>query len=445
VERTFYLESLGCAKNQVDSEVMISVLEDAGWIHVESPGDSSVIIVNTCGFIQPAKEESIQVALQFHNDFREQKIVMAGCLAQRYAEDLSQGMPEIDGFFGNRAPELIGEFLDRVLDEPGQVFLPVATNSPPLRKRLLSLPGSAYVKIAEGCNNRCAFCAIPLIRGNLRSRPIDSVMREIEDLLRRGIFEINLVAHDLNSFGRDRTQSGRRSAGELPALLRRISELPGDFWIRLLYLYPETFPTDLLPLLAADERLLPYFDLPMQHGSAEILQAMGRSGRRETFLRLLDTVRSALPDAVIRSTFLTGYPGENDRDFEDLLSFQQEAQFDWLGVFTYSPEEGTRGYREQRERGRVPVGVARERKTEIERRQTLISERLLGRFAGRTMRVLVEEDVKGEALSFARAYLQAPEVDGTVVVRGARVGPGGTETVKIIRCNGLDLEAIPVP
>jgi ribosomal protein S12 methylthiotransferase len=156
-------------------------------------------------------------------------------------------------------------------------------------------------------------------------------------------------------------------------------------------------------------------------------------------------VRSALPDAVIRSTFLTGYPGENDRDFEDLLSFQQEAQFDWLGVFTYSPEEGTRGYREQRERGRVPVGVARERKTEIERRQTLISERLLGRFAGRTMRVLVEEDVKGEALSFARAYLQAPEVDGTVVVRGARVGPGGTETVKIIRCNGLDLEAIPVP
>ncbi|HUX52099.1 MAG TPA: 30S ribosomal protein S12 methylthiotransferase RimO [Spirochaetia bacterium] len=456
MKKTFYLESLGCAKNQVDSEVMIAALVENEWKHVQTPDEAEVIIVNSCGFIAPAKEESIQVALEFHAQFPDRKVVMAGCLSQRYGAELAAGMPEISGFFGNRAPERVPEFLERSLDGGASVFLPDASESSPadsptvfaahrpVRRTLLSLPGSAYVKIAEGCNNRCAFCAIPMIRGDLRSRALEDVIQEIRELLDRGLFELNLVAHDLNSFGRDRATGTGSRQSELPRLLEAISRLPGKFWIRLLYLYPETFPMEILPLLSSDSRFLPYLDLPMQHASADILHAMGRSGRRESYLSLIETVRHSVPEVVIRSTFLVGYPGESDEQFDELLAFQAEAAFDWLGLFAYSPEEGTRGYLQQRTRGRVPAATARARKTELERRQRPISEERMERFVGRELEVLIEEPVIGEDLAFARAYLQAPEVDGAVVVRGSGFTAGRTLAARIIRRNGIDLEAVPV-
>jgi len=448
MNKTFYLESLGCAKNQVDSEVMIASLIENEWRHVQTPDEAEVIIVNTCGFIAPAKEESIQVALEFHARFPDRKVVMAGCLTQRYGAELASGMPEINGFFGNRAPERAPEFLERVLGGRASLFLPDSPSAgmqpPPVRRTLLSMPGSAYVKIAEGCNNRCAFCAIPLIRGDLRSRGLEDVLEEIRELLDRGLFELNLVAHDLNSFGRDRATDVGKGQSELPRLLRAISRLPGKFWIRLLYLYPETFPMEILPLLAADKRFLPYLDLPMQHASADMLHAMGRAGRRESYLSLIEAVRHAVPEVVIRSTFLVGYPGEQDEQFDELLAFQAEAAFDWLGVFAYSPEEGTRGYRQQRTRGRVPAATARARKAELERRQRTISEGSMDRFVGRELEVLIEEPVIGEELAFARAYLQAPEVDGAVVVRGSGFTAGRPLAARIIRRNGIDLEAVPL-
>ncbi len=443
MDRTYYLENLGCAKNQVDAEVMMASLHDAGWTRLTDAGEASVIIVNSCGFIQPAKEESITTSLRFHEQFPTAKVVMAGCLSQRYGSELSHGMPEIAGFFGNRRPELVAEFLARVVESPGEVFLPALDPGPggwtPGRRReLLSFPGSAFVKVAEGCDNRCAFCAIPLIRGRLRSRSIDDVVAEISGLIERGIREINLVAHDLNSFGRDR-RGGERT--DLVQLLRSISSISGRFWIRLLYLYPETFPAELLDVIGSDARFLPYFDLPMQHSSAGILEAMGRPGRREGYLKLIDRIRSSLPTAVIRSTFLVGYPGETDRDFEDLLAFQDEAELDWLGVFVFSAEEGTRAFAQQRSRGRVPSRVAGERRSLLERRQIAISEGRMDRFVGGRMEVLVEEPVQGEDLVLARGFPHAPEVDGLVVVRSAAPAIGEFADVRIVRRNGIDLEA----
>lgn len=444
MERTYYLENLGCPKNQVDAEVMIASLRDAGWSRMTDPVKAAVIIVNSCGFIQPAKEESITTSLRVREQFPGAKVVMAGCLSQRYGGELAEGMPEIDGFFGNRRPELVAEFLDRVLENPGEVFLPALDSVPggwTLRSRgeLLSFPGSAFVKISEGCDNRCAFCAIPLIRGRLRSRSIDEIVDEIRILIERGIREVNLVAHDLNSFGRDRRGEYRE---DLVLLLKHISALSGRFWIRLLYLYPETFPAGVLDVVGSDPRFMPYFDLPMQHSSAGILEAMGRAGRREGYLELITRIRSGLPSAVLRSTFLVGYPGETDQDFVDLLEFQREADLDWLGVFAFSAEEGTRAFAQQRSRERVPADVAGERRSLLEHRQTAITERRMDRFVGRQMDVLVEEAVQGEDLVLARGFPHAPEVDGLVVVRSAEPAIGEIASVRIVRRNGIDLEAV---
>ncbi len=422
----------------------MSALDASGWFRAAEPGAASVIIVNSCGFIQPAKEESIQTSLRFHEQYPAAKVVMAGCLSQRYGAELSEGLPEVSGFFGNRRPELIVGFLDRVLASPGEVFLPAHDAGPagwriPRRRELLSFPGSAYVKIAEGCNNRCAFCAIPLIRGNLRSRSVDDVVDEMRELHGRGIRETNLVAHDLNSFGRDRTTDE-----DLATLLERIRELPGRFWVRLLYLYPETFPESVLEIVGSDPRFLPYFDLPMQHASAGILEAMGRKGRKESYLELLSRIRDRLPGAVIRSTFLVGYPGETDDDFAGLLEFQKQAKFEWLGVFSFSAEEGTRAYAQQRTRGRTPVGVTAARRTAMEAGQTQITEGRLDRFVGLEMDVLVEERIEKENLYLARGYPHAPEVDGLVVVLSSSMTIGEFARVRITRRNGIDFEAIPV-
>jgi len=434
--KTFYIESLGCSKNQVDSEILIDNLIKAGWIRESEPENAELILVNTCGFIEKAKEESIETALGFKSEYSKKKVMVTGCLSQRYKDELKEGLKEVDGFFGNKSLEEITKISERVLNGERLSYFPEDHEHEPgyyKRDYLLSLPGSAYVKISEGCDNRCTFCAIPIIRGRLKSRSISSVIEEINYLLDNGIFEINLIAQDLGSFGRD------RGTLLLIELLKEIASIKKDFWLRLLYFYPNRFDTKILPIIKSDKRILPYFDLPFQHASKGVLIRMGRHGNGIKYLNLIDNIRTYLPDAVIRSTFLVGFPGETNEDFEILKNFQKEAQIDWLGVFSYSQEEGTGASRYS---GGVSKKLALERKRIIEDAQEYITVNRLKRFTGKHLKVLIEEKIKNENLYIGRAYLQAPEVDGAVVVKTIHeLKPGEAISVRITGNAGLDLEA----
>ncbi len=431
--RTFHLESLGCAKNQVDSELMIAALQKAGWERASGPGAAEVLIVNTCGFITEAKTQSIETSLSLKAQHPGKKVIMAGCLSERYRDTLARELPEIDGFLGNKDPADIVELLEG--RAPGGAVSAAADAAEPARPyerpHLLSVPGSAYVKIAEGCANRCTYCAIPLIRGELASRDRAEIVAEIRGLRDRGIKELILIAQDLGSYGKD------RGGAELVALLSDIASLSGDFWVRLLYIHPDHFPEGLLDVIAADARFLPYFDLPFQHAAQASLRAMGRRGEPDRNLALVSEIRGRLPQAAIRSTFLLGFPGETEADFAELLDFQDKARLDWVGAFTYSREEDTPAYSMA---GKVTKATAARRKRELETRQVPITAHALDARLGTTLDVLVEEQVEGEDMSIGRGFLQAPDVDGLIVLR-RRLPPGATARARITRRNGVDLEA----
>ena len=426
---------------------MIAVLEGAGWTLAGGPDDADVLIVNTCGFISSAKKESIETSLELKARHPGRRVIMAGCLSQRYAGELQAELPEIDGFLGvgdpagivalveGRAPKAPANLAPKA-PRPSSPVIPAQPARPAgarsyERKHLLSFPGSAYVKIAEGCDNRCTYCAIPLIRGPLASRESASLLQEVGGLLDRGIREIILIAQDLGSYGKDRGEAA------LPRLLEKIAGLRGDFWVRLLYIHPDHFPRDILDLQARDPRILPYFDIPFQHASPRILRAMGRRSDASRNLDLLAEIRGSVPGAVIRSTFLAGFPGETGEDFDHLLRFQEAARLDWLGVFTYSREDDTPAFAMK---GRVKKAVAEERKGELERRQVPLTAAALDAWVGRSTDVLVEEQVKGEGLSLGRTYFQAPDVDGLVVLHGTHA-PGARLRARILKRNGVDLEA----
>jgi ribosomal protein S12 methylthiotransferase len=321
------------------------------------------------------------------------------------------------------------------------------------QRPLLSLPGSAYVKINEGCNNRCTFCSIPLIRGSLRSRSITDVLAECRELLSRGIRELCLIGQDIGSYGKDFSGSGMAvksffQGSLLPDLLEALSGLKGDFWVRLLYIHPDNFPLPILDTMDRDKRFLPYFDLPFQHGSEKILAAMNRRGNAAAYLALIETIRSRLPGAVLRSTFLLGFPGETDEDFRALLDFQDKARLDWAGCFAYSREEDTPAYSMK---NRVPKKLAAERKRIVEERQISISEKQMDRFIGRELDVLVEEAVDEEdGLYLGRLYCQAPEVDGAAVISDTRMvsvseqvlAPGSMVRGRVVGRAGVDLEVV---
>jgi ribosomal protein S12 methylthiotransferase len=443
---TFTIESLGCAKNQVDSELLIAELERFGLEWTAAAEQAEAVIVNTCGFITSAKEQSIRTALQLKERYPEKKVILAGCLVQRYPKELAEALGELDGFVGLNDPRGLRLLLEPGAEEPERGLtsaergltgaergLTSAERGLTARRtRLLSYPGSAYLKIAEGCDNRCSYCAIPLIRGPLASRSRPEILAEAEELLARGVRELILVAQDLASFGLD------RGAGELTALLEDLLRLGGEFWLRLLYIHPDRFPEEILELFASDPRLLPYFDLPFQHASEAVLSRMGRRGSSQRYLALVRRIRKSLPEAVLRSTFLVGFPGETEEDFRCLLEFQQAAELDWAGVFAYSREEGTPAHGFP---GRVSRRLAEERQAQLEQAQVPITRARLERYLGRVLPVLIEEPVEGEALSLGRAYLQAPEVDGLVVVRAAGLEAGSLHRVRVERVVGVDLEA----
>ncbi|GHT64717.1 ribosomal protein S12 methylthiotransferase RimO [Spirochaetia bacterium] len=433
----FFFDPFGCVKNQVDAERMMALLGGAGWSAVEDVADADLIIINSCGFIESAKQESINAVLLWRKRYPDKKILLTGCLAQRYAKELAESLPEADRLFGNADLGGIVEAAQRAmgveLAEPPSK-LPAAGEG---QRPLLSLPGSAYVKINEGCNNCCTFCSIPLIRGPLRSRSIAGVLAECRELLGRGIRELCLIGQDIGSYGKDFSDG----KSLLPDLLEALSELEGDFWVRLLYIHPDNFPLPILDIIHRDKRFLPYFDLPFQHGSEKILAAMNRRGNAAAYLSLIETIRSRLPDTVIRSTFLLGFPGEADEDFRALLDFQDKAQLDWLGCFTYSREEDTPAYSMK---NRVPKKLAAERKRMVEERQISISEKQMDRFVGREFDVLVEEAVDEEdGLYLGRLYCQAPEVDGAAVINSDRnLAPGAFVRGRVTGRAGFDLEVV---
>ncbi|MFW6215869.1 MAG: 30S ribosomal protein S12 methylthiotransferase RimO [Alkalispirochaetaceae bacterium] len=451
-DKTFHIVHLGCAKNLYDAELMAGALVNAGWRESADPEGAQAILINSCGFIEAAISESVETVLEYTAGYPDSAVVMTGCLAQRYPEQIAMEIPELAGVFGNRRPEAIPQFLSRVAGPSAPrrpSGKPTFWDAPPgdpdwrhrtaLRPTLYTPAGTAYVKIAEGCTHNCAFCAIPQIRGTLRSRSVDAVVREVEDLLSRGIREINLIAQDLSILG---LEEGRRDF--LP-LLERISELPGHFWVRLLYIYPEHFPRQLLSICRRDPRILPYFDLPIQHADPGVLEAMGRPATPERTLETLDRIRSQLPDSVIRTTFLVGFPGEDQAAFDTLLAFQAAARFDWMGAFVYSPQEGTAGYDLCRGPGAVARELAEERAQALYRRQESITTEGLSRFVGRVQELLVEEPVIGEDLYFARGAMQAPEVDGTVVLSAPEgsLTPGSFVSARITGVDGYDLRARP--
>lgn len=435
--KKFYVENLGCSKNQVDAENIISTLSEAGWDFCESPDDAELIIVNTCGFIKPAKEESIDTILGFTSRYPGKKVLAAGCLSERYNQQLMDMIPELAGVFGSMAPTRIPEVADAVLKGEKPVVVPKADLSVTPRKKFFSYERSVYVKIAEGCNNRCTFCAIPIIKGGLKSRPLKEIISEIKQLLGDGAFELNLIAQDLAGLGTDR---GRK---ELPELLRAISALEGNFWVRLLYIHPDRFIDEVVDIMVEDKRFLPYFDIPFQHASKRILRKMGRKGTVQSYMEMIASIKVRLPDAVFRSTFMTGFPGEKKSDFQELQEFLKQAKLNWVGFFTYSREEDTPAWSFRGPLGtKLSLRTAEKRKEKLEVLQTAITEVGLDDFLGKTLDILIEEKVEGENLYIGRAYFQAPEVDGLIVLHGENLRPGDVVPARIFKRNGLDLEAV---
>ena len=439
-----YMENLGCSKNQVDAETLIKLLEDDQFVHTEEVGEADLIMVNTCGFIESARQQSIESFFALHEANPDAKIILSGCMAQRYAKELQEELGEASAIFGNRDLSKINEVVRQVFAGDRVVTIP---SYPPMenevyeRNELLSFPGSAYLKISEGCNHWCSYCAIPLIRGGLRSKPMDVIITEAKALIERGIKEINLIAQDLAAYGTD----GADGQSKFMQLLEALVALEGDFSIRLLYIHPDAFPVELIRFIAENKKVLPYFDIPFQHADQRVLQSMGRTGTKESYLALIEAIRKAVPEAVVRSTILLGYPGEDDAAFAEVLDFLSKAKLDWVGSFTYSREEGTKAYKLRGEREHKKANkIAQTYQAQLQALQAPITHANLQRFVGKEFEVLIEELVEGEDLAIGRMYAQAPEVDGLTVVVGRSLKPGRKVLCGIRSVNGLDLEAIPV-
>ena len=439
--KKIYIESLGCAKNQVDSEVLLAYADEEGYERVENAEDADVIVVNTCGFIESAKEESINTFFALKERCPNAKIIMAGCLAQRYGKEME--LDEADAIFGNHDLSLFPEVLRNIEKDERTVTVPEYPDPDrerDERKDLLSFPRSAYLKISEGCNHCCSYCAIPVIRGPLRSRPFEKIVTEAKRLISEGIYEINVIAQDLGAYGLDIYGKSR-----FTELMKTLSSLDGDFVLRMLYIHPDTFPMDLIDLVTENKKILPYFDIPVHHADEEVLIAMRRSGSGEKYGELFQKIREKNPDAVIRTTLMLGFPGEDRAAFEKLLQFVKNAEPAWMGSFTYSREEATPAYstRKQKDHDKAQR-VAKKWQKELEAVQSPITEKHLERFVGKTYRALVEEKIEGEDLAIGRIYSQAPDVDGLTVIMGRDMKPGDTVMVGIRAVRGVDLEGVKI-
>jgi ribosomal protein S12 methylthiotransferase len=419
--------SLGCDKATVDSERLVGELVGHGAEIVKPLEEADVIIVNTCGFIDAAKRESIDAILQaaaLKESGSVKAVVAVGCLVQRYQDDLRKEMPEVDLLLGFHDLHT----LVPALAERGLIADPVADH-PGVREYLGEQPHVRYLKISEGCDHTCAFCAIPLMRGKHKSEPLERLVREAQQLEAAGAREINLVAQDLGHYGRDLGPKGPK----LPELLQALLAGTGVPWYRLLYVYSAGLTEPLVELMAHESRIVPYIDIPIQHASDSMLQRMRRPERRDTIRQKVGWLRSSVPDVTVRTTAIVGFPGETDEDFEILTEFAEEMEFERLGVFTYSAQDGTRAAQYPDD---VPDDVKRARQEELLELQRAISQDRLGRYVGRETDVLVDEladpDEESGATHVGRVMWQADDVDGvTYVEQGGWAKPGEFLRVKI--------------
>ena len=428
--------SLGCPKNLVDSELMIEKLAAAGYEMLDSPLGADAVIVNTCGFIEAAKQEAIDTILemgQYKEDGEVGKIIVIGCMAERYREEILREMPEADAVAGIGNNENIVEFVEEVLssDEKRSAF-PPKTSLPLEGARALTTPAHwAYLKIADGCSNCCAYCAIPLIRGPFRSRSMESVVAEAETLVAGGVKELILIAQDTTRYGED--LYGRLM---LPELLKKLCEIENLKWIRLLYCYPDRITDELLDVMRENDKILHYIDLPLQHADGRILRAMNRSGDRESLTALIKKIRAALPDVILRTTLITGFPGEDAAAFETLSEFVDEISFDRLGCFAYSPEEGTPAAEFP---DRVDGETAQHRADVLMEQQYDIMSDLQRDMIGQVVECVVE-DYDGYTDSYTgRTWMDAPEIDAQIFFVSRRpLDVGDFVRVEITDVNNYD-------
>jgi ribosomal protein S12 methylthiotransferase len=453
---TVSLISLGCAKNLVDSEIMVGYLLAAGIRVIPDAAKADAVIVNTCSFIGDAKEESIKAIIdiderrKWRKRRREQKLIVAGCLAQRYAKELTAEMPEVDAFIGLDQVPKIAAIVERLcVHERAEGALPVTEvtrrstyipdyDTPRFR---LTPKHTAFVKIAEGCNHTCSFCIIPQIRGRHRSRTIDSVVREARRLVAEGVKELNLISQDTTYFGMDRwaEKAGPRAKVDsargdtIAALLRELDAIEGDFWIRLLYTHPAHWSDELIRTVAECPKVVRYIDIPLQHISDHMLGEMHRETSSKHIRDLVRAIRAGIPGVTLRTTFIVGYPGETEADFAELLEFIRETRFERLGVFRYSPEEGTRAAKSD---DQLSDKIKDKRWHAAMTLQQGIAREIGESRIGRTLRVLVE------APGVARAAGDAPDIDGRVYVsKTLPVGEFAEVTITGVR--GYDLLALP--
>ena len=415
--------SLGCAKNLVDTEVMLGIMQARGLELTANPAEADVLIVNTCAFITSAKEESITTILnlaEYKLTGRCRSLIIAGCLGQRYRQELLDEMPEADAIIGTNAWHRIMEAIEETLKGRRVILLGdremIYDAKTP---RIRTTPDyTAYVKIAEGCDHHCAFCAIPMIRGKQISRPIEDIRAEVEKLASEGVKEINLIAQDSTNYGRDLYREP-----SLARLLKELVKVDGVHRFRVLYSYPRFFTDELIEVIASEDKICNYIDLPLQHAANSVLKRMHRPDTREMIETLLAKIRKRIPNAAIRSTFIVGFPGETDEEFRQLKDFLLEQRLDHVGIFAYSPEEGTAAFEMP---DQVPEVIAQERYHELMSVQSKISQEINESLEGRELDILIEgRDEEVPDIAAGRSYREAPEVDGQIYIEGDRQSRAG--------------------
>jgi ribosomal protein S12 methylthiotransferase len=434
-----YIESLGCARNQVDSEIMVADLSRAGWQLCDEPDEADVIVVNTCSFIESAADESIDTVLAlavFKTKGHCRRLIVSGCLPERYRAETAKALPEVDLFLGTGAYDQVVEAVSGTMAQ-GTCLFPdpdsIDIEAPAPRRPFAG--HTAYLKIAEGCSRHCTFCIIPRLRGRQKSRSPNAVIQEARTLVGNGIQEITLVAQETTAYGQDLTPQM-----DLARLLGKLSAVSSDIWVRFLYGHPQTMTTELVRTIAQRANLCPYFDVPIQHASTSVLRAMGRRYTADELLRLFADIRTAIPDAALRTTVLVGFPGEQDKDFELLVDLVRQVRFDHLGVFAYSDAEDLASHGLE---GHVAPQVVRERMDILMHIQQEISGQRLARCLGQEIKVLVEK-LAEPGIYTGRSALQAPEVDGCVLIRtDAALEPGTFLKVRVVDTLAYDLIAEP--
>ncbi|MBR6598913.1 MAG: 30S ribosomal protein S12 methylthiotransferase RimO [Oscillospiraceae bacterium] len=429
--------SLGCSKNLVDSERMLYKIRERGYKLVTDPAKANVVVINTCGFIQSAKEEAIETILELAKLKEEgtiKKIVVTGCLAQRYKEEMAEEFKdEIDAVVGIGNNEDIIDIIDRVLANERVVEFKDKLSLKLTGKRIIStLPFFTYLKIAEGCSNCCSYCAIPMIRGKFRSVPMEDVLSEAKWLVENGVTELNVVAQDSTRYGED-----LYGKSELPSLLKKLCAIEGVRWVRVLYCYPERITDELIETIASEPKIVKYLDIPIQHSDKDILKAMGRGGSEEELRVLFGKLREKIPGLVIRTTLITGFPGETEEQFNSMAEFIKEMEFDRLGCFPYSEEEGTKAADMP---DQVDEEVRAHRAEIIMQQQQLISERKNNEKIGKVLQAVVEGyDQWGECY-FGRTQSDAPDIDGKIFFDSAqKLAVGQFVNVKVAEALDYDL------